>query len=66
MRSGSIRRYPRRLPDVHPNSLQQWELIDCCQAKSALSSRIYHHINPYGIFELDMAKRLLVDMGETL
>jgi len=32
----------------------------------ALSPLVYHHINPYGIFELDMAKRLLVDMGETL
>jgi hypothetical protein len=32
----------------------------------ALSPLIYHHINPYGIFELDMAKRLLIDMGETL
>jgi hypothetical protein len=32
----------------------------------ALSPLIYHHINPYGTFELDMSKRLLIDLGETL
>ncbi len=32
----------------------------------ALSPLIYHHVNPYGTFELDMAKRLPIDMGETL
>ena len=32
----------------------------------ALTPLIYHHINPYGTFELDMAKRLLIDLGETL
>jgi TnpA family transposase len=32
----------------------------------ALSPLIYHHINPYGTFELDMAKRLLIDLGESL
>ena len=32
----------------------------------ALSPLIYHHINPYGTFDLDMAKRLLIDLGEAL
>jgi hypothetical protein len=32
----------------------------------ALSPLIYHHINPYGTFELDMANRLRIDMGESL
>jgi TnpA family transposase len=34
--------------------------------RRALSPLIYHHVNPYGTFELDMAKRLPLDMGETL
>jgi TnpA family transposase len=32
----------------------------------ALSPLIYHHVNPYGTFELDMAKRIPIDMGEPL
>ncbi|MCP4902219.1 MAG: transposase, partial [bacterium] len=33
----------------------------------ALSPLIYHHVNPYGTFELDMAKRPpAIDMGEIL
>jgi len=31
-----------------------------------LSPLIYHHVNPYGTFELDMAKRLPIDITETL
>ena len=27
-----------------------------------LSPLIYHHINPYGIFELNMGERLLIEM----
>jgi len=30
----------------------------------ALSPLIYHHVNPYGTFELDMAKRLPIDLAE--
>jgi hypothetical protein len=26
-----------------------------------LSRRIYHHVNPYGIFDLDFTKRLRID-----
>lgn len=32
----------------------------------ALSPLIYHHINPYGTFELDMAKRLPIDRERIL
>jgi len=32
----------------------------------ALSPLIYHHVNPYGTFELDMAKRLLIVAGEIM
>jgi TnpA family transposase len=32
----------------------------------ALSPLIYHHVNPYGIFELDMAKRLPIDTTDAL
>jgi hypothetical protein len=32
----------------------------------ALSPLIHHHINPYGTFELDMTKWLLIDLGESL
>jgi hypothetical protein len=27
----------------------------------ALTPLIYHHVNPYGVFELDMKKRLVLD-----
>ena len=30
----------------------------------ALSPLIYHPVNPYGTFELDMAKRLPIDLAE--
>ncbi len=30
----------------------------------ALSPLIYLHINPYGDFDLDMAKRLPIDLAE--
>jgi hypothetical protein len=30
----------------------------------ALSPLIYHHVNPYGTFKLDMAKRLPIDLAE--
>jgi hypothetical protein len=26
----------------------------------------YHHINPYGLFELDMTKRLVIDPASAL
>jgi hypothetical protein len=29
-----------------------------------LSPLIYHHVNPYGTFKLDMAKRLPIDLAE--
>lgn len=31
-----------------------------------LTPLIYHHVNPYGTFELDMAKRLPIDIGRSL
>ncbi len=32
----------------------------------ALTPLIYHHVNPYGIFELDMAKRLSIELNDEL
>ena len=29
----------------------------------ALTPLFYHHVNPYGLFELDMTKRLLITPG---
>jgi hypothetical protein len=29
----------------------------------ALTPLIYHHVNPYGLFELDMAKRLPLEQA---
>jgi hypothetical protein len=31
-----------------------------------LQALIYYHVNPYGTFELDMAKRPPIDINETL
>ena len=44
----------------------QWFERMTAEDHRALTPLIYHHINPYGIFELDMAKRLAIEPNDEL
>ena len=39
----------------------RWSERMSAEDRRALTALIYHHINPYGIFELDMDKRIPID-----
>ncbi len=44
--------------------LPSWEGKLTQTDRRALTPLIYSHINPYGTFELDLAKRLKIEVGE--
>ena len=41
-----------------------WENRLTIRDQRALTPLIYSHINPYGTFQLDMKKRLKIEIGE--
>jgi hypothetical protein len=41
----------------------EWSSRMTRQHLSALTPLIFHHINPYGTFELDMHERILIESG---
>ncbi len=46
-------------------SSDQWRRQMGAEDWRALSPLIYHHINPYGEFKLDLTRRLQLDAEET-
>ena len=44
----------------------RWRETMTTEDYRGLTPLIYHHVNPYGLFELDMTKRLVIDPASAL